>query len=1368
MSRCVRFVSDSDDDNADDFNLAAAGVSDGAMSEASGFYLAKDPLSAGSTSQPHPSRVNTDRRSLEGVPLPELNKVTSTRRNLSQLFGSGPTPLTRRPIPGSSSHSSATQAAASTHAANGAAVETDSGATETPAFFAPQFNYDDGSGTGTAGLITAEHAVVQVYRDSLYSGTCMLALCVPPATASAVATPTASPPSAAVRRHLREQQEAVAALNAAAGGPTLLLISGNRQVLCRVALDATDVVFSSDSLQLRQDTAQPQYLTFFGVGCAGIRGGSSSERSAGGGGGSGCWWTCMFPDREKASRFLVSTYTIAQYAAALAQRSGTSSASVPSVRTLPALPRSASDKAVGRAAGAPPDVVRPDVPTTIFWQTWALRRVSQETLYCVPGSCVEAVLPSAPRTVTATDETLWDTATAALVGMRKGESRLVFLTPEVTGLQQRKSGAHSHRSNGPGRSVFQRPVDTPAVVYMTCLQVASSLTGTPEPAAPSGVEDLVPPLSPTPPPAPATATAAATTSVSVSAPPPAAEPSQGPGTFNPLLQQLLLHFLQQQPLVNASASQQGAAQQVWGSIECTLARMQAQLGSLYEKIDRLDIETKLQRNNTELERIMRKVAGLAPQGEVAIEDSLKGREELLATVERYRHKFEEANDNYQRALEAMGRLSDRAQALERDLHLQQEIWAQQRKDEAEQMRLRLVERDARHRDELERVGEERYAAGRSDGHVAGYREGRQATLLEVEGTGTSGDGEGSVVMQWREKLMVKDQEVIALKTALQDARFRHDRDRRQLRAEIDVLTELNDKLKHLQANADVCVPSETMQQQCKRIKRTLNAVYSQVEEQMLQLSSLERRAQSGGRQSLPIVDQGDGVKRAGGASDTDGGVSSGVVAVDDALSIVMLAIRSEAQVAMTEIRTDEARRTAANAELRARTLARRGGQHPTSASYDGYRPSSSSSALLVAYGVKETVGGPEVEHSSLVKRTSTPPPLPPEHTAASQEELAALAAALLPKVVQTASMKSSAAEVAEGAAEGKLDGDRLLSEGTFVSGATAALATTEELFYSETGTKWANKANRGSGSVARQLYDAPAHADPCATAAASVLSTGVERKGVDAPDVSAGSLHSALSLPTTFPIPENKKDLLCAGDGEAPRWDVGDSANDGFHTFSTAAIAAAAADGAAARASAGCCSSISVGDEVHPVPTLNTISATITTTSNAPTQMGADSPLRMTSALVAQEGACAVDMSKASIPRCSTGSSSSLSTPAQQSRMATRLSPDAPASPPPPLSALPSGGGSDDGTRLGDEAVGDRAYTDMREAACTRNRRADTSRQALPLVPPVLPNDTSLVGVASDLVTPSCDAQPFSSPSTSLRDWQGSRLFSSPPSTGGG
>ncbi|KAG5509621.1 hypothetical protein JKF63_06326 [Porcisia hertigi] len=996
MNRHAFSVSSSADDIGDVLPSPAARAGNRATSGTPVTPPAEDLLPVGTGSHPHTSSDDSVRSSTSAVQLPESTKVTATRRNLSELFGASPVPLTAPVTARSQGQSSATQAAAAGGGERDASLESDKVTMNTAAFFAPRFDYNSSASMGAKrgaaalaavmvatnevapGLITAEYAFVQAYRDTLYSG-------------------TSAPLSVASHRHPQyEKQEAGAASNAPASSPTLLLISSNRQVLCRVALDATDAVFSGESLRLRQDVAQPQYLTFDDDGHSSIHGGSSSRKPLGSRG-SGCWWTCMFADRDMASRFLVSTYTVAQYAAVLAKITGATSASAPSVRTLPAYSSAETDKAMSTVPNDTQCVARPDVPATIWWQTWALRRVSSQTLYYLPGTCLEAVPPSSPRSVAATDGAILGKAAAAVVGMRSGESRLVFLTPEDLRAWKPRSRADSGLSDRLDSDSIECDIDSPAVIYMTCVQVASSPINTPVSSTPAAVDDLalLHPRAPSPPPPPAATVTES--SVAVVAPQSAAVPSQVPGAVdtvatNALLQQLLLHFLQQpppQPPSNAPAAHQGPPQEAWESMERTLNRVQARLSSLSEQIDHLDIEGALRRNNTELERVIRKVAGLAPQGDVAIEDALKDREALLASIERYRNRFEEANTNYQRALEAMGPLSDRAQALERDLHLQQDLWAKQRRDEAEQMRLRLVERDARHRDDLERVGEERYAAGRSEGHAEGYQEGRQATLLELEGNGTDGVA-GSVVAQWRAKLMARDQEVSALQTALQEARLRHERDRAQLRAEIDVLSELKEKLEHLQANADVRVPEETVQQQCKRVKRILNAVYSKVEGELLQLSSFqELRVRSCGSRPLPPGGEGMGIEEAREA--VDGGGSDGrVVAVDDVLAIVMEAIRSEAQAAVLQIRSIEAQRTAENAELRGLTASRQIGQHPTWTSYHDYR-SSTPSAFSVGQGMEREGRGPVVEGSTVSNHASmTPPPVTPVRTAASQGALTAM------------------------------------------------------------------------------------------------------------------------------------------------------------------------------------------------------------------------------------------------------------------------------------------------------------------------------------------------------------------------------------------
>lgn len=965
MKRQTLFFSDSDASD-DDFNSRRSthgpngGLDDPLSTDTRAPFMASQaPLSS------RPANTAED-------PLQQSTKMTATRRNLSQLFDGGASSLARPTASDTTgaprvSHDAVIQSTLNPSLLSSSASMA-TAATGLPA--APRFTYEGRSSTSTsmdggsnrapggagshtaiesdspaasaaAGLTTALHAVVQAYRDTLPCGTCVLALYVPPKVSSTAAAVAASPlqnnanklpsssasslssllqqqlqlpPSAAARERLQrdgshavQQQLTVSS----SSSPLLLLMNVNRQVLCSFPLDRPDVVFDNGGLQLQQDRQQPSFLAFFGASTPLTPEATSSAC---------CRWTCMFQDREKASEFLVATYTVAQYAATLAKKAGTFSGVVPTVRVMP---HSSSSSPVTTNVNAAHDGVdggddavesglddvedsdmegpgshessrvRLGVPTKIYWTTWMLRRFSRATPYCLPTDVVDGTSPLLPCVVAPGAGVLRDGLEAALVGMRSGESRLVFMSAEETQVRHpeqtssltpllmskspsaRGSRRRRHHADVQDARAELRTLDKPAVAYVTCVEpVVSTPTTDAPPAQPAPSQQMA---------SADLANSAASVDTGV------------------LLQQLLVNTLQQQ---QQQQQPQGSAS-AFGALERSLDRVMLQLGSLYEKVDRLDIEGKLARNNAALEQAMKRVVGLAPQDDVAVEDTLKDRDALLASIERYRHQYEEANTNYQQALEAVGRATERAHALEKDLQVQHDLWARQRNDAAEQTRLKLLEKDVRHREELERVAETRYAAGKSDGHAAGYREGRQAALTAIDGEG----GVNAVTAEWRAKLTARDQQIVVLQTSLQDAKFHHERDRRQLMAEIDVLTTLNEKLQHLQANADVRMPEETTQQQCKRVKRTLNSVYAQLEAQLLTLP-LHRLA------------NGDHINAAGENE------SIRVVSVDDALAMVMTVIRAEAQSAVAQIKADGERHAKANADVRALTLARQHTQRP--------------------------------------------------------------------------------------------------------------------------------------------------------------------------------------------------------------------------------------------------------------------------------------------------------------------------------------------------------------------------------------------------------------------------------------------------------
>lgn len=1240
----------------------------------------------------------------EAVPVPESSRVTATRWNLSQLFGSAAPAITAAAAAGAAPAALNARSSVPPLIADDASRLVDerpsAAATVKRSFFAPSFEYDpstagsrsrrtadavadaaaeDSAAAALAGadLLTAEHAIVQAYRNSVYSGTCMIALCVPTTAASASSSSGAAPPpppSVALQRHLEQQQQQQRPQGeraASAARPVLLLMSGHRQVLCRLALDD---VFSSPvscsnggggaeagvtaaSFQLRQDAAQPQYLVFYdaqrrgggGLHPARTSGGSADREGSDGQGGAdeGCWWTCMFPDRHKASRFLVAAYTVAQYAAALAKRSGASTSPVPSVRALPAHERTATTSTRADEAAT----VQPNVAARLCWQAWGLRRVSRQTLYCVPSAeCAEAA--TSPRTVVPRGDgcgPLWDCVAEAVVGMRSGASRLVYAPAGEARLR------HPAAGTSPGSAASATPpgmpaLDTPAVVYVTCADAV-----VPE----GGAAESLPPQPQRLPPPPQ---AKAAPSPTAAAPAAATLGAADPLASTAVLQQLLLHTLQQQQPQQATA----AAALVPGLdvMERSLERVQLQLSSLYEKIDRLDIDTKLRHNNAELERVMRRVVGLAPQDEVAVEDTLKDRDALLASIERYRNKYEEANTNYQRALEAMGRLSDRAQALERDLHLQQDLSSRQHQEAAEQARLRLIERDARHRDELARISEERYAAGKSDGHAAGYREGRQATLLEVEGGG--GVGGDAVTTEWRAKLMAKDQEVLALQTALQDARFHHERDRRQLRAEIDVWTELNEKLQHLQANADVRLPEETAQQQCKRVKRTLNAVYAQAEAELLRLPA------------VPATTPAEGA---------EGQEAPHLVAVEDALAVLMTAIRAEAQTATAQIREDEARRVAGNAALRDRIAARRGEQAGTSAEARLRLAWSSAGADAGAASVTAAPStssrGADVSAASRLRQTTPPPLPPPAHTAASHDALAAMEATLLPGVAQAASAAT--------------DMDRGLDH--------------------DTGDTEAADAEVGDASPPRDLPARPTMA-PFATTVAAPVAAATPQDGVNEGGREGEEAEGSRAREEPWASP-----------GVAVSQPPGPQHGPLLSGFQAAAYTAP----------------VWMRAEQNPF-----------VAQQQSTGLPRPAPTPTQDAEFAEAGDSA---------HSAPSSASSTSPVALPSRMATRLPADpAAAAAEAPLPPWRSAHEREDETGVDRYRPSASPPPDLAPRAVPG---VAATRMPPPPAPPGAAPSAPALGSATASATPLHDAANFSSPSTALRDWQGTRLFTSPPSAPG-
>lgn len=540
----------------------------------------------------------------------------------------------------------------------------------------------------------------------------------------------------------------------------------------------------------------------------------------------GSHWQFMFSDRRDAADFVVSVQTLAFHirnpSSSAAEFMSYETGSLHSVSSSPA--------------------VQPGTAAQFGLKLWLLQRVGA-TCYYTTGKVVEEVPSEAPCDVTVKGGQWMVGLEECAVGMRAGDVRLCILPP-----------GHTAVPHGVEK-LEVTPADT-VVALLHCVSILTPTT-TPRRTVQRGLRAALTP----PPPPPVEPVAAAST-------------TEDP-TMVALLQRTLL-----QALANATFPSSGGAtaadahtSSTLDRIERATERVQVQLGNLYEKLDRMDVSTKLQENNLALERIMKKTVGQLPQNEIDVEDRTKDREALLASLEKYKGRFEEVNENYQRALEAMSRYAEKVHSLENDLRIQQDTLEARLSDLAERHRLDAVEWRVRHQAEVDRVGSEQYEAGKAAGTAEGRHLGKQELLR----------AEGSIGADtWREKCLQNEQEVVRCRSELQEAQGRYVRVRRGLEAEIDSLRLLCDRLGAQQTALEVHVPEESTEQQCKRVKRALNAVYTDVETQLT-----------------------------AGCGDVTHPIS-----VADTLSVLVVAIKRVSTTFTQEIRTEAALRQNENGVLR--------------------------------------------------------------------------------------------------------------------------------------------------------------------------------------------------------------------------------------------------------------------------------------------------------------------------------------------------------------------------------------------------------------------------------------------------------------------
>ena len=509
---------------------------------------------------------------------------------------------------------------------------------------------------------------------------------------------------------------------------------------------------------------------------------------------------------------------------------------------------------------------------------WLLQRIGQTSHYTI-GKVVEEITNDAPRRMTIGGGEMMAGVEELLVGMGPGGKRLGFLNPKKT-----KSSGIGNPEIGPSDSV---------VVLIHCIHVEpGDLGGSMPQLGDSGSgEDRDEEVAPTKKKArrnvsqsdavanavsgaTSRAPAAAITVPSGSPVTPQPQPQQAVSTTAPLIDQntlvqtMLLQTLQMQQQLKEPSKQSSGI-----DVERSIDRLHSQIASLYEKIDRMDIDGKLQKNNEAIERIVKKAVGKMPANDVDIEDMAKDRDQLLAKIEHLKQRVEESTDNYHKALEAMGRYKDEVVAIRNDLAIERETSAARLKELQERKRLEVVDMDVRHRQQLERTKEQSY----NDGKDVGYREGYAAGKLDATPLGALSSDELA------QKLHAKEQELVEAESRYQQLLSRTYQERRDFADQVESLNSLIRRLEH-RDDAKGRDSAELTNTMCKSFRRAMNSTYAAIE---AQLNATER--------------------------DT--------ILIDDALAIVLATIKGESRALLNEIKQEAALAAAVEKKSSASTAA---------------------------------------------------------------------------------------------------------------------------------------------------------------------------------------------------------------------------------------------------------------------------------------------------------------------------------------------------------------------------------------------------------------------------------------------------------------
>lgn len=535
-------------------------------------------------------------------------------------------------------------------------------------------------------------------------------------------------------------------------------------------------------------------------------------------------WSLMFRSSSECAHFVASALTIQHY------------------MLLPDGPRSPVIDLVESADGvaaANGDTVH------VSFINWMLKRVGS-AFTC--GKLIEEVPEDAPRPVVLGDGAVMVGVEEALIGARSGSWKLVIVPPRKT------------KQHGLGNPEIGPKDNVVALVRVhKVLSDNDEPKGNPPPRADSPPPREVARIQDREQPAPAQQR-------EPTSPPPAAAPAAS--GEDALMKMLLVQSLQTLQQAHQQHMQPPPApppppqtDAVPAHVERSLDRINQQLSSLYEKIDRLDFEKRLEQNNEKLERMVKKAVGKLPVTDVDIEDQNKSQGELLASIEHLKARLEEMTDRYHQALHAIGGHKDQVAALKNDLAIERDTAQRTQQETKERHRLQIVEAEVHMRQAVDDARESALKDGREEGYKEGYDAGRLDAM--------SDDG-GASLMELREQVSAKEQEIVSLQSRNAELEARMYDERRKAGDAQQSLRALIDKMeKKEQARQGVIYDDATAA--AKMLRRVMNSTFASVEEQFYATE----------QQSIEVA---------------------------DALNMVLVAIKSETRSAIDELKRDAAAR----------------------------------------------------------------------------------------------------------------------------------------------------------------------------------------------------------------------------------------------------------------------------------------------------------------------------------------------------------------------------------------------------------------------------------------------------------------------------